>query len=233
MSNRESLAVYQVENAVKVSGALGAYLNGRYEPIVALCANDVVWRSVAEPEHAAFGGTFLGPAGVTRYFQALFAAYDISHPHVVDVIPAGDVVLHILQLDAAKRDGTANGKAFVVGRWCFRDGRVASYTDYFDVGASIQSSILDKASTQLLVTRDPSYDVYENENAVLVSEILEAYSRGDTKPLFAALHPGIEWKSMPEPEHALFGGVFLGVDSVRFETISAGWAKRWSLTPTL
>lgn len=215
MSNRSSLAVYQVENAVKVSSALSAYLNGQFGAILELCAKDVVWRSVAEPRHASFGGTFIGVDEVQRYFETLFSTYDISQPRVVDVIPAGDEVLHVLKLDAAKKDGTAFGAAFIVGRWLFKGGRVVAYTDYFDVRASLQTSSFNLPPSHELVTRDPSYNVYQNENAVLVSEILSAYRRGDTKPIFDHLHPDVVWRSLSEPDHAMFGGTFRGREDVK------------------
>jgi ketosteroid isomerase-like protein len=210
-----SLAIYQVENAVKVMDALSAYLNGRYDALVELCADDVVWRSVAEPQHAAFGGTFRGRSEVQRYFEILFSTYQISQPRVLDVIPAGDEVLHVLQLDAEKRDGTASGGAFIVGRWRFKHGKAVFYTDYFDVSAALHTSAHGPISPSELVTRDPSFAIYETENAVNVSLGLAAYRGGRIGPIMEMLHPDIAWRSLSEPQHAKFGGLFRGHDAVK------------------
>lgn len=215
MAIDSDLGVYQVENAVKVMDALSAYLSGRFDALVDLCADDVVWRSIAEPEHAPFGGTYHGRGEVRRYFDTLFSAYEISRPRVLDVIPAGDEVLHVLQLDAAKRDGSASGSAFIVGRWLFKDGQAVAYTDYFDVAASLQTSMLGPVSLDELVTRDASFAVYENENAVQVSKVLAAYRGRRAGPLLAILHPNVAWRSISEPAHAKFGGLFSGRDAVR------------------
>lgn len=208
-----NLSVYQVENAVKVARALSAYIGGQIDPVVALCADTVVWRSVAEPEHAPFGGTFHGRDGVRAFFGLMFDSFEIFDRDVVDVIPAGDEVIHILKLEARHRDGRSGGSAFVVGRWRFQDGFVVAYTDYFDVPASVQTST--PAGANVDVTRDPSFAVYKIENAVRISEVLVAYRNGDVGPLFAILHPEVVWMSRSEPQHAMFGGVFLGHDAVK------------------
>lgn len=215
MDSHLGLAAYQVENAVKVTAAMGAYLNGRVDEIIGLCSDDIVWRSVAKPIHAPFGGVYYGRTGVRRFFDNMFGAFDILKPRVLDVIPAGDEVLHILKLEAAKKDGSAEGAAFVVGRWAFRNGLAVAYTDYFNVPASIQTSHHDYKRTGASVTRDPSFDVYKTENAVRISEILAAYGAGNMGPLFASLHPEVAWRSLSEPQHARFGGLFRGPEAVK------------------
>lgn len=215
MANGSNLAIYQVDNAVKVADALSAYLHGRVDPVVTLCADHVVWRSIAEPAHAPFGGTFYGRAGVRRFFGAMFSNFEISRPCVLDVIPAGDEVIHVLKLEAAKKDGTSSGAAFVVGRWQFKNGEVVAYTDYFDVAAAIQTSTTDLSGPKNLVTRDPSFAVYQIENAVQVSKLLAAYRGGRIGPILEALHPEAAWRSLSDPAHARFGGTFRGIEAVK------------------
>lgn len=215
MGINAGLGAYQVENALKVSEALEAYLNGDVEPAIALCGDNIVWRSVAEPEHAPFGGVYHGRKGVRDFFDRMFAAFHILEPRIEEIIPAGDEVLHILKLQAVKIDGSADGAAYVVGRWRFRHGLAEAYTDYFNVPASIQTSEHARANGVMPVTRDPSFAVYQNENAMAVLDILVAYRAGNLDPLFKRLHPDVAWRSLSEPHHAKFGGLFRGPDAVK------------------
>jgi uncharacterized protein len=209
------LAVYQAENAVKVTNALSAYLNGDFEPAIELCSDDIVWRSLAESEHAPFGGVYHGRSGVRDYFNRMHGAYEITSLRIVDVIPAGDEVIHVMRLESTKRDGSAEGWAFTVGRWRFKNGLAVAYMDFFNVPASIQTSSKVPLTGEKRVTADPSFAVYQNENAVRASLILHAYRSGDTGPLFEALHPNVTWTSLSEPRHARFGGLFRGTAAVR------------------
>lgn len=215
MRGLADFSVYQIENARRVSAAMNDYLCGKIDTIIDLCAEDIVWRSIAEPEHAPFGGTFHGRDGVRRFFSLMFGAFDITAPSVVDVICAGDEVIHILKLDAHKRDGSAAGAAYLVGRWRFRDGRAIAFTDYFNVGAAVQTSTLDSAALAVPVTQDPAFAVYRNENAVLLLDVLASYRGGGIEPLIDVLHPGIVWRTLADRRHAPFGGLYQGTAGVR------------------
>lgn len=203
----------QVNNALRVMEALSAYLGGRVEPTIALCADNVVWRSIAEPQHAPFGGTFHGRDGVRSFFEAMFAAFDIYERRVVDVIPAGDEVVHIVRLDVRKKDGTSDGSALVAGRWRFRDGLVVSYTDYFNVAAAIQTST--PALKGQSIARDPSFAVYQNENAIKLSEALVRYRSGQTEPLVLMLSSDVNWAPFLSSQAGGHANRFRGPDAVR------------------
>jgi ketosteroid isomerase-like protein len=87
--------------------------------------------------------------------------------------------------------------------------------DYFNVPASIQTSEHARANGANPVTRDPSFAIYQNKNAILVLDILTAYRAGNLEPLLKRLHPDVSWRSLSEPQHARFGGLFRGRDAVK------------------
>lgn len=214
MQSSRPFCAYGTANAERVSDALCAYVMRRdFEPAAALCHPTVVWRSVASPEHAPFGGTFLGPAGVRDFFRRMLDGVDITAVEVMDVIPAGEDVVHVLRISTVARDGSSSGTVQVVGRWTFRDGLVTAYTDYFDVASAIQVS--SDQPHALRVTLDPSFAIYRVDQAVALAEALAAYKRGDDTRILAFVDEDTLWTSVALASDLPQGGVRKGPAGVK------------------
>jgi hypothetical protein len=176
------------DNKVLVHGIYDAFGRGDIGALLGALADDIEW--ICEgPAHVPFCGTFRGPAGVGKFFEALGTTQS-EHKLTIDATYAdGDTVISTGRF-AAKVNAT--GKRFdfrFVHVFTLKDGKVVKLLDHIDTAAAVEA--------------------YAVDNAAIVQSLYAAFGRGDIGTVLAGLTDDAEW-ICEGPAAVPFCGTFKG-----------------------
>jgi ketosteroid isomerase-like protein len=115
---------------------------GNFEEIVALLADDAVWRSIANGLHGlSFAREPLTKANVRTYFENLFKDWELVFFDVERMVAQANTVVVISEASFRHR---RTGKSFMspkVDIWDFKRGKVVGFCEYFDTASAIRSAL--------------------------------------------------------------------------------------------
>lgn len=115
---------------------------GNFEEIVALLADEAVWRSIANGLHGlSFAREPLTKATVRTYFENLFKDWELVFFDVERMVVQANTVVVISEASFRHR---RTGKSFMspkVDIWDFKRGKVVAYCEYFDTASAIRSAL--------------------------------------------------------------------------------------------
>lgn len=116
-----------------------AYGKGDMATVFAALADDVEWDSHGASEIVTWGGHFSGKDGVTAFFQRITAAIALERFEVVDIIGQDDRAAVVTKVSVRFH---CNGRPLTVQKVDIvkvRDGKVASFTEYYDTGIVVET----------------------------------------------------------------------------------------------
>ena len=98
------------ENTDVINGAYASFAKGDIPGVVATVDGGVNWDST---ESLPQGGSYSGPDGVSRFFEAVGGAWDGLEVEIEDVVESGDRVVAIGTARGELRGSGAAGYGFV------------------------------------------------------------------------------------------------------------------------
>ncbi len=121
-------------NTEIIDTAYGAFAAGDIPTVIGLLADDVSWVC---PGVLPQAGDYKGPGGVVQFFEALGAAWSSLRLDIESVGNASDnTVVGIVKGVGQLTDGTSGGYG-AVHVFTIRDGKIATFREYTDLGAAI------------------------------------------------------------------------------------------------
>jgi len=120
-------------------------------------ADDVVWRSVAPPEHLPFAKPRRGREEVRAYFQALLEDWEMMSYKVNEVIGQRDRVVALADVCFCHRGTGRLVATLKADVFRLRDGRIVEFCEFFDSAAAVEaaSESGDAAWPDAPLTGDP------------------------------------------------------------------------------
>ncbi|MDP9137740.1 MAG: nuclear transport factor 2 family protein [Pseudomonadota bacterium] len=113
-----------------------------FEEIMALLADDAVWRSIANGLHGlSFAREPLNKGNVRTYFENLFKDWELVFFDVERMVAQANTVVVISEASFRHR---RTGKSFMspkVDVWDFKRGKVVGFFEYFDTASAIRSAL--------------------------------------------------------------------------------------------
>jgi uncharacterized protein len=109
-----------------------AYAKRDIEGTLADCADDVVFRWIADPRLARHAGTAHGKQEFLTRLLALDDDFEYRQLIPVDIVDGGDKVAVQVELHMTRR---TTGKEFVMRTadfWTVRDGQIVEMVEYYD-----------------------------------------------------------------------------------------------------
>ena len=168
-------------NADSVRAGYAAFAAGDIPSVLALFADDIVWRV---PDSISTGGTFHGPQGAMDFFTRLAQAYTELRVEPERYVDGGDTVLAL----GRHRGRTTSGNAFDVPwmhLWSFRDGKVVEFTEMFDTApmAVALGEVADNRSAEAETILRRMFDEIINEGRLDVADEMFAEDYVDHGPM--------------------------------------------------
>lgn len=124
------------QNVATFRRIVGAFARGNVDQAL----RDVDPEVVFEPQRAATEGSYVGHAGVRRFWEDTREMFEVFEADYVDVRDLGNQVLAVGTLTVKGRGSgveIAIPMAFVAR---FRDGALVHYKDYRDVGLALEAA---------------------------------------------------------------------------------------------
>ncbi|RWL49849.1 MULTISPECIES: nuclear transport factor 2 family protein [unclassified Mesorhizobium] len=115
-----------------VSNLYKAYADRDIEGALARCAEDVVFRWIADPRQSRHAGTAHGKQEFLSRLLALDHDFEYRHFVPVEIIDGGDKVAAQVEIHMTRR---ATGQEFVMRTanfWTVRDGEIIEMVEYYD-----------------------------------------------------------------------------------------------------
>lgn len=115
-----------------VSNLYKAYANRDIEGALARCAEDVVFRWIADPRQSRHAGTAHGKQEFLSRLLALDDDFEYRHFVPVEIIDGGDKVAAQLEIHMTRR---TTGEEFIMRTanfWTVRDGEIIEMVEYYD-----------------------------------------------------------------------------------------------------
>lgn len=129
------LDFYKADQCAVLSLALQEFFVHNREPLLNMFALNASFHSVTDAMLGLNDG-IRGREAVARRIGGLREAFKMHTFTMVDIIPAGDRVVHIAEIIFNARGALAERARFrVVGFWDFQDGEIVQYREYFDLPA--------------------------------------------------------------------------------------------------
>jgi ketosteroid isomerase-like protein len=125
-------------NKALVKRILDAYRVGDFAPVLETLDDKVVWTSNALVGHYRFGGQRHGRSGVLEVLSLVAADYHIARYDVREMIAEGDVVWVTSELGVKDKRNGAGMDFMLISRWQFRDGKITSFSEFFDTASVMQ-----------------------------------------------------------------------------------------------
>lgn len=107
---------------------------GRIDAIPDLLADDFHWEYVG-PEELPWAGTYVGRAGVERFFALVGDLIEVEKFTVLDYIESGDRVVTVGTSEARILANGARYKAQWINIFTLDQGRIAGLLDLYDTGS--------------------------------------------------------------------------------------------------
>jgi ketosteroid isomerase-like protein len=123
-----TLTVGAEENVALIRSGYDAFARGDIETVLSLFDPAIKWYT---PDTIRFGGSYTGQAGVGEFFSKLPENYAELHVEPTRFIDSADTVVAIGQHRGRSAAGIAFENPFV-HVWTFSNGKVTSFTEYFD-----------------------------------------------------------------------------------------------------
>lgn len=111
---------------------LGAYSEGKLEPLLNIFHEDIDWLSNAPESHYRFGGRHKGKPALREGLSFLANEYTIHSYTVRELIGEGDVIWTTCDVSATHRATATRVSAVLASRWKFEGEKVIAFTEYFD-----------------------------------------------------------------------------------------------------
>jgi ketosteroid isomerase-like protein len=120
-------------NAKMIEGAYAAFARADIPAVIDLTADDVVWSS---PTTLPQGGEFHGKAGVGEFFQSIGGAWSDLTVTVESLSESDGQVVTVVNAKGTLRAG-GKGAYGATHVFDIRDGKVARFREYTDLGAPL------------------------------------------------------------------------------------------------
>ncbi|PBC10387.1 nuclear transport factor 2 family protein [Mesorhizobium sp. WSM3859] len=115
-----------------VSNLYKAYADRDIEGALARCAEDVVFRWIADPRQSRHAGTAHGKQEFLSRLLALDHDFEYRHFVPVEIIDGGDKVAAQVEIHMTRR---TTGEEFIMRTanfWTVRDGEIIEMVEYYD-----------------------------------------------------------------------------------------------------
>lgn len=129
-------AIATDRNLVTAKLGYDYFLQGDIPSILALCAENVVWKHAGNPNLVPFAGTFEGIPGSVRFFEAVGGSVQVTHFEPHSFHAAGNTVTNQINIQgiALASGKTYDNPAHVT--WTFdEEGRITRYETSGDMSA--------------------------------------------------------------------------------------------------
>ncbi|MDG4896374.1 MULTISPECIES: nuclear transport factor 2 family protein [unclassified Mesorhizobium] len=115
-----------------VSNLYKAYADRDIEGALSRCAEDVVFRWIADPRQSRHAGTAHGKQEFLSRLLALDDDFEYRHFVPVEIIDGGDKVAAQVEIHMTRR---TTGEEFIMRTanfWTIRDGEIIEMVEYYD-----------------------------------------------------------------------------------------------------
>ena len=123
---------------------MGAYAKGDLGPLLDAVTDDVVWESNSPAGQFRFAGRYSGPFGLKEALALIASEFAILRYDMTETTGEGDIVWALNDLEVLERRSGKQARVRLANRWQFRDGRIASCTEFFDTAGTLLQ--LDRAA---------------------------------------------------------------------------------------
>lgn len=107
-------------------------MRGDLEPLMVAAADDVVWNTNVPESYFRFGGEFHGRIGLKEGLSLLASEFSLVRYDVREMTGDGDVVWALSDVIISENRTGRRANTKLVNRWQFRNGKLASCTEFFD-----------------------------------------------------------------------------------------------------
>jgi ketosteroid isomerase-like protein len=114
-----------------------AYADGDLAPMLAVADENVVWDSNSIAPQFRFSGRYTGHTGLKEALSLIASEFVIVHYDIREITGDGDILWALSEIEILDRRSGKQFKLRLANRWQFRDGKIASCTEFFDTAGTL------------------------------------------------------------------------------------------------